>query len=186
MHQKEYTFALAILLSVNFVGSTSIEDQCIEYYQTGNEFNLNILAGKQWNLVYLWPRSQRPRSRCESIDFKNLSKKDIDSSFSCENLDLSNETVVRSTYKNSSGRLTSVSYYGDEEVKHLMRSCDRISKYIFLQINENYVMGINCSSGGRATLLSRILPTKSQVETVVNGIEIMSGRDGGPDCELRS
>lgn len=184
MLRKVYSIiTLAILLIINVKSERNSENKCVDYYQTGNVFDLNSLAGK-WYAVYLWPPSPRQRDSCEIITFKKLSQPEVDNAINCEILHVIGETVVQATYKNTAKQLTSIMYYGEEEVKNLFRSCERVQKYIFLQINADYVMGINCSSGGRGILLAKFLPTASQVQALVNSIEIMSGRDGSPDCKL--
>lgn len=160
-----------------------IERQCIEYYQTGNDFTLETLVGK-WYAVYMWPVRTQQRDRCIEINFKKLSKQEIRNTMSGCELNVSGEIFIQGSYKNIAGKITTVTYYGEEEDKRLFRACDNILKYIFIQINKNYVLGINCSSQGRGILFAKFLPTKEQVDSVVSGIEIMRGREGKPDCEL--
>lgn len=183
MHRKVYSILALAFLLVQVESARDPESQCIDYYQTGNDFDLNLLSGK-WYAVYLWPPSHRQRDSCEVITFLKLSQQEVDKAIKCDILRVSGETVMQATYKNTAKQLTSILYYGEEEVKNLFRNCERVQKYIFLQINADYVMGINCSSGGRGILLAKFLPTASQVQTLVNSIEIMSGREGSPDCKL--
>ncbi|XP_049876700.1 uncharacterized protein LOC126374232 [Pectinophora gossypiella] len=178
-------FASTILLSaVHNAKCSRSENQCVDYYQTGNDFDLKTLAGVRWYVVYLWPPSARTRAACEAINFNVLSRQETEATFSDCRGERPDGAVIHATYHNTAGKLTSVTYYGEEEVKSLFRGCDRIYKYIFLQINENYVLGINCSSMGRGILLAKFLPTREQVDATVRDIEIMKGRDGSPDCNL--
>lgn len=160
-----------------------IERQCIEYYQTGNDFILETLIGK-WYTVYMWPMRTQQRDRCIEITFKRLSRQEIRNAMKGCEVNVTGEIFIQGSYKNIVGKTTTVTYYGEEEDKRLFRTCDNILKYIFIQISENYVLGINCSSQGRGILFSKFLPTKEQVDSVVSGIEIMRGREGKPDCEL--
>lgn len=162
---------------------TKLERQCIDYYQTGHEFILETLIGK-WYAVYMWPMRTQQRDRCSEITFKKLSKQEIRNTMNGCETNVTGEIFIQGSYKNIAGKMTTVTYYGDEEDKRLFRACDNILKYIFIQISENYVLGINCSSQGRGILFSKFLPTKEQVDSVVSGIEIMRGREGRPDCEL--
>lgn len=160
-----------------------IEQQCVDYYQTGHDFILESLVGK-WYAVYLWPVRTQQRDSCIEITFKKLSEHEIrNTMYGCET-NVTGETLIQGSYKSYGGQITTVTYYGDEEEKRLFRACNNILKYIFIQINENYVLGINCSSQGRGILFSKFLPTKEQVDSVVSGIEIMRGREGKPDCKL--
>lgn len=157
--------------------------QCLDYYQTGHDFILETLVGK-WYVVYMWPVRSQQKDSCVEITFKKLSNQEIANTMDGCEINVTGEIVIQGTYRNIRGKVTTVAYYGDEEDKYLFRACDNILKYIFIQISENYVLGINCSSQGRGILFSKFLPTKEQVETVVDGIEIMRGREGGPDCKL--
>lgn len=157
--------------------------QCLDYYQTGHDFILETLVGK-WYAVYMWPVRSQQRDSCIEITFKKLSNQEIRNTMSGCEINVTDEIVIQGSYKNIGGKVTFVTYYGDEEDKYLFRTCENIMKYIFIQISENYVLGINCSSQGRGILFSKFLPTKEQVESVVAGIEIMRGREGRPDCEL--
>lgn len=180
-------FVLYVSSVVNGFYSKRTEENCIEYYKNDINFDLTLLNG-DFYAVYYWPPIQRTRERCEVISFRKLSYDEtLQTRNECYALDLAAEpTVMRSTYKNSGGKLVHLLYYGSDEVKNMYRACDKnISKYIFSKINDNYILGINCSSGGRGILLSRFLPNRSAVEGIVNGIEIMTGRQGSPDCVLR-
>lgn len=183
-------FSAVILISICKISSANltgkerqIELQCIEYYQTGNDFVLETLVGK-WYAVYMWPVRSQQRDRCVEMTFKKLSSQEIKNTLSGCEIDVTEETFVQGSYRNVLGKPTSVTYYGDEEVKRLFRACDHILNYIFIQINKNYVLGVNCSSQGRGILLSKFLPTREQVDSVVASIEIMRGREGSPDCNL--
>lgn len=161
----------------------SQEDQCINYYQTGNNFDLNSLIGK-WFIVYKWPKSQRTRNSCEVITFINELQRDVDNELrNCDsNETLDTKTAVRANYVNNFGKFTNVTYFGDGEVKSLMLSCDRVHAYIFTKVDDDYVLGINCSANGRGVLLSRITPSNAQLLSIVDNIEIMTGREGGSEC----
>lgn len=160
-----------------------LERQCIDYYQTGNDFILETLIGK-WYAVYMWPVRSQQRDKCMEITFKKLSKEEIRNTMHGCEVNVTGEIFIQGSYKNAAGKIITVTYYGDEEDKCMFRSCDNILKYIFIQINENYVLGINCSSQGRGILFSKFLPTKEQVDSVVLGIEIMRGREGRSACAL--
>ncbi|XP_063830346.1 uncharacterized protein LOC135079656 [Ostrinia nubilalis] len=186
MPERKYAVACALvfLLEISCVVASSSEDKCIDYYQTGDNFDLNELEGSRF-VVYFWPPNQRQRSNCEVITFKKLSRQDVETAYSdCKKLDVSNQTVVQASYVNNAGKSMTHLYYGDVEVKRQYRTCERISKYIFKRVSDNYVMGINCSAGGRGLLLSKTLPSASEVQSVADQIEIMSGREGSPDCKL--
>lgn len=181
-------FSAIVLISVCKLTSggtriKEIERQCIDYYQTGNDFVLETLIGK-WYAVYMWPVRSRDRDSCVEMTFRKLIKQEIIDLISPCEIGVSEETFVQGSYKNSAGKSTTVTYFGDEEVKRLFRDCNTISNYIFIQIDKNYVLGVNCSSQGRGILLSKYIPTKGQVESVVSAIEIMTGREGSPDCPL--
>jgi hypothetical protein len=172
---------LAILLEINCADPSS-EGKCIDYFKTEEIFDLSALEGPRY-AVYYWPPNQRQRDRCEVINFVKITDvRNINNE--CRYLDLSNETVIQATYTNSAGKHVKLYYYGNDVVKNLYRSCNRIAKYIYRRIDDNYIMGINCSSGGRGVLLSKVLPTSSEVQSVVDGIDIMTGREGTPDCAL--
>lgn len=167
--------------------SSASETQCIDYYKSGSSFDLSAFHD-QWYAVYFWPPNGRRRESCEVISFKNLSRDEVEAMRrSCASANLSaDDNVLRASYVNSVGKLTNVTYYGKEEVKSLYRSCDRISKYIFLRVNNKYVLGINCSAGGRGMLLTQNPATASEVQSVVNSIEIMTGREGSLDCPMKT
>lgn len=185
MHTK-YLLLVFVVFLVTCESSATSETQCIDYYKSGTSFDLNDFHD-QWYAVYFWPPTGRRRESCEVIRFRNLSRDEVEAMRnSCVSANLSpNDNVLRASYVNNVGKLTNVTYYGKEEVKSLYRSCDRISKYIFLRVNDKYVLGINCSAGGRGMLLTRNLATASEVQDVVANIEIMTGREGSPDCPLK-
>lgn len=176
-------FAIFIFIStdVTCVKNVESEEQCIDYYKSGDNFDLNLLAG-DWYAVYYWPPIQRRRNSCEIIKFQKANRSELEDG--CKNTLAIKDTILKSSYKNNAGKQTNVYYYGEEEVKHQIRSCDRISKYIFIDVGDGYVMGINCSSDGRGILLARNLPTNAEVQDVVDDIDIMTGRQGSPDCPL--
>ncbi|CAH2042150.1 unnamed protein product, partial [Iphiclides podalirius] len=167
------------------------EEKCIDYYRTGENFDLEQMNGVQWRAVYFWPPIQRERESCGVLNFRTMADDELEAeTVGCEDLVDENDTVVRATYRNSTGKLVSVVYYGNEEVKHLMRSCDKVYKYIFIRINEDYVAGINCSAGGRGVLLAKYLPSYDEVENecgeiptiiVQNKIDLMDQCVVGPD-----
>ncbi|XP_063626867.1 uncharacterized protein LOC134798382 [Cydia splendana] len=178
---------LILVLAVLFVHcESSRESQCIDYYKTGNNFDLSTLQGI-WYAVYFWPPNSRQRKSCEVINFKKLSQDEVISLQSaCSSSNVSGNTnVVQSSYVNNVGKLTTVTYYGDHEVKSLYRSCDRIYKYLFIPVKDNYVMGINCSSGGRGVLLAKSLGSATEIQRTVESIDVMTGREGSPDCPLK-
>ncbi|XP_013162971.1 PREDICTED: uncharacterized protein LOC106114350 [Papilio xuthus] len=178
------TFAI-ILVLVQSHWSLRSEDRCINYYRTGRNFDLNQMNG-EFYAVYFWPPIQRERDTCGVLNFRIMSDEDVEAATAeCDGVIDDDDTVVQATYRNSTGKLVNVIYFGNEEVKHLMRSCDKVYKYLFIRINDDYVMGINCSSGGRGILLAKYLPGLSEVQTVVRGIEFMTGREGKPDCPLQ-
>lgn len=176
-------FFLTLLCSVNSRSKT--EKQCLDYYATGNNFDLNDIAG-QWHSLYFWPPNQRKRDACQVTDFKGLTPGDIGAlRSSCDHDSLNGDQVfMGASYINAVGKPTNVTYYGKDEVKYLYLDCDRVLLYIFLKVNKDYLLGINCSAHGRGVLLSRKIEKLSVVQALVDGIEIMEGRDGGPDCEL--
>lgn len=179
------TFA-GLLCGVNSVRNARSEAQCLDYYASGKVYDLNELPAQMYG-VYFWPPSQRERNSCEVVNFRKLSYQDAYSESSkCNTLNLpSNETVMKATYINSAGKMVNLLYYGDEEVKSMYRACDKIiSKYLFVKVNDNYILGINCSAGGRGILLSKFLPRTSELQAVVDSIDIMTGREGSPDCKL--
>lgn len=188
MHVLVYTVSITFAL---FCGidcakySKQNEERCLGYYKKGENFDLSTLQG-DLNAVYFWPPPQRLRDSCEVITFTSLLANELAIySAECNNLTVSDQTAVKATYKNSAGKMVNVLYFGNEETKNMYRSCDRaLSKYLFLKVNQNYVLGINCSAGGRGVLLARLLPRKAEVQAVVDGIEIMTGREGNPDCPL--
>lgn len=155
------------------------QEQCIDYYKTGDEFDINLLIG-DWYAVYYWPPIQRQRDTCEKIQFQKIHQLELD----CNKDVPVGETLLKSSYINNTGKQKNVYYYGSDEVKNQIRSCDRVSKYIFIDIDEGYVMGINCSAEGRGVLLARNLTSSGEVQSVVDDIEIMNGRRGSPDCPL--
>ncbi|XP_061720286.1 uncharacterized protein LOC133527428 [Cydia pomonella] len=178
---------LILVLVVLFVNcESSRESQCIDYYKTGNNFDLTTLQGN-WYAVYFWPPNSRQRRSCEVINFKKSSQDEIISLQSaCSSANVSgNMKIVQSSYVNNVGKLTTVTYYGDDEVKSLYRSCDRIYKYLFIPVKNNYVMGINCSSGGRGVLLAKYLESATAIQSTVESIDAMNGREGSPDCPLK-
>ncbi|XP_072942834.1 uncharacterized protein [Epargyreus clarus] len=187
-HQLYVLAAIFTILStsVNCKVYANAGSRCIDYYKTGENFDLEKLNGA-WHAVYFWPPIQRQRDSCAVVNFKKVSSADVSSTNKTCHFNIpSDEAIWHSTYTNHAGKFTNVFYYGQEEVKNQIRSCNRFSKYLFIDVNDDYLLGINCSMGGRGMLLAKQLPTVSQVQAVVNGIDIMSGRDGRPDCQLRS
>ncbi|XP_026492120.1 uncharacterized protein LOC113397816 [Vanessa tameamea] len=176
-----FTIFIFVSTDVTCIKNVESEDQCIDYYKTGENFDLNLLAG-DWYAVYYWPPIQRRRSSCEVIKFQKANQSEIEPG--CENNLPKKDVILKSSYKNNSGKQTNVYYYGEEEVKHQIRSCNLLSKYIFIKLDDEYVMGINCSSGGRGILLTKNQPTDEEVQDVVEDIDIMRGRQGSPDCPL--
>ncbi|XP_038211118.1 uncharacterized protein LOC119831716 [Zerene cesonia] len=158
------------------------EQQCVDYYKTGDNFDLNLLEGA-WYAVYYWPPVQRQRKRCELVNFKKTTKANLEGKVS---VDIPEQNLIESSYRSSAGKPTHLVYYGQDEVKNQVRSSNRVSKYIFIDVDDGYVLGINCSNGGRGVLLARNLPTSSEVEDIVEDIEIMAGRRGSPDCHLEA
>ncbi|XP_047996666.1 uncharacterized protein LOC125234458 [Leguminivora glycinivorella] len=178
---------LILVLAVLFVNcDSSRESQCIDYYKTGNNFDLGTLQGN-WYAVYFWPPNSRQRRSCEVASFKKSSQSEVISLQNvCSNSNVSVSTSsVQSSYVNSVGKLTTVTYYGDDEVKSLYRSCDRIYKYLFIPVKDNYVMGINCSSGGRGVLLAKNLESATEIQRIVESVDVMTGREGSSDCPLK-
>ncbi|XP_023939950.2 uncharacterized protein LOC112047168 [Bicyclus anynana] len=156
------------------------EEKCIDYYKTGEEFDLNELVG-DWFVVYYWPPLHRQKDRCEVIKFSRITS----SGMGCASSNVPpGSSVIKSTYKNSAYKVRDVFYYGTEEVRQQIRDCNRVSKYIFVDLFDGYVMGINCSSGGRGVLLAKTLPTNEDLQSVVEDISVMTGRFGSPDCVL--
>lgn len=189
MSERKYAVVFAVfafLIVISCVKASSSEDKCIDYYQTGDSFNLNELQGDR-HVVYFWPPNQRQRNDCAVMTFKKLSQQEVETSYGdCNGLNVSNQTVIQASYVNNAGKPVKLLYYGDEEVKRQYRTCERISKYIFKKVSDEYVMGINCSAGGRGLLLATTLPTAAEVQAAADQIEIMSGREGSPDCKLLS
>lgn len=188
MHERKHAAVIVfyiLLFEINCGDASSVEDRCLAYYETGENFDVNALEGDRY-AVYFWPPNQRTRDDCEVIHFKKLSRQDVDTANNeCKSLNVSSDqSVIEAKYINSAGKQVKLLYYGETEVKRQYRSCERISKYILKRVNDDYVMGINCSAGGRGILLSKVLPNASQVQAIVDGIEIMSGREGNPDCKL--
>ncbi|CAB3257200.1 unnamed protein product [Arctia plantaginis] len=188
MHEKMYSVVVLLVLftEVNSIVNPLWEKQCIEYFATGVNYDLKELPSDMYTLYY-WPPNQRERDSCEHISFTNLTEYEAtEASSKCSNLRLpSNQTVIKGTYINNVGKQVNLLFYGNEEVKEMYRACDKIiSKYIFIKVNVNYVLGINCSSGGRGMLLSRYLAGSTEVQSVADTIEIMTGREGKPDCPL--
>ncbi|XP_037872605.1 uncharacterized protein LOC119631074 [Bombyx mori] len=172
--------------AINCRISRSSEAQCLSYYNNEENFDLDTLSGQMY-AVYYWPPNQRTRNACEVQTFKKLDTYEIETARNgCSNLSLpSEEPVIRATYKNSTGKIVNVLYYGSDSVKNFYRSCDKdVAKYIFTRVNEDYILGINCSSEGRSVLLSKLLGSLSTVKRIVDGIDIMTGREGSPDCVL--
>lgn len=160
------------------------EEQCLWYYQRGEPFDLTTLSGEM-NAVYFWPMPSRLRDSCEVITFEELTTNALQNLTSeCKTKNISSvETAVKATYKNTAGKRVSVVYLGNGVTKTMFRSCDRdLSNYVFVQVEKNFVLGINCSAGGRGVLLARFKPSKKEVKDIVDTIDIMNGRTGGPDC----
>lgn len=165
---------------VQSIINTNVEEQCIDYFKSGDIFDLNVLEG-DWYAVYFWPPLQRQRRHCELVKFKKTTQ--VDNGPGCANVPF-NQTLIESSYKNISGKRVNFLYYGEDEVKYQIRSCNRLSKYIFIDVDEGYILGINCSAAGRGVLLAKTLPTMTEVQSVVDDIDIMTGRTGSPDCKL--
>ncbi|XP_035435069.1 uncharacterized protein LOC118265899 [Spodoptera frugiperda] len=182
-HAFIFTF-LYLLCGVNSINYGNREIFCIRYYATGENFDLKELPA-QMHGVYYWPPRQRQRDSCAVINFTEVSDGE-ETSEDCSNPYDLDETVIKATYTNSTGKTVSLLYYGDAEVKQMYRSCDKpVAKYIFKKVNANYILGINCSAGGRGILFSKFLPSTPEVQSIVNSIAIMNGREGSPDCPLR-
>lgn len=184
-HAFVLSFA-CLLCGVNSVIHVSRELTCTQYYASGQNYDLNELPAQMYG-VYFWPPNQRQRDSCENITFKKLTHDDVTvTNNECSKLSLpEDETVIKATYITNAGKTRNLLYYGDAEVKNMYRGCEKnIAKYIFKKVNDNYVLGINCSAGGRGILYAKFLPSVSEVQTVVDSIEIMSGREGSPDCSL--
>lgn len=174
-------FVTFIIAAANATAASNArEQQCIDYYKTGENFDLNLLVG-DWFAVYYWPPLSRQRGKCEVIKFSGITSSEI----GCASRNVPQDAaIIKSTYKNSSDKIRDVFYYGTEEVKQQIRDCNRVSKYIFVDLFEGYVMGINCSSEGRGILLAKTLPTNEELQSVVEDITVMTGRNGSPDCIL--
>ncbi|KAF9819131.1 hypothetical protein SFRURICE_000796 [Spodoptera frugiperda] len=191
-HAFIFTF-LYLLCGVNSINYGNREIFCIRYYATGENFDLKELPA-QMHGVYYWPPRQRQRDSCAIINFREVSD-DEETSEDCSNPYDLDETVIKATYTNSTGKTVSLLYYGDTEVKQMYRSCDKpIAKYIFKKVNANYILGINCSAGGRGILFSRFLPSTPEVQSIVenecgeiptiivqNKIDLMDQCVVGPD-----
>lgn len=111
-------FAVVLLFSyVNCISNS--EEKCLDYYKNGEVYNLNGLVGTMY-AVYFWPPNQRQREDCEMINFKTLSPSEVyQAGNKCYSLNLSSEQpVVMATYKNSTGKIVNLLYYGKEEVKN--------------------------------------------------------------------
>ncbi|XP_045501716.1 uncharacterized protein LOC123698931 [Colias croceus] len=176
-----YLFISIIIAALlkNAACNAKDEQQCVDYYKTGDNFDLNVLEG-DWYAVYYWPPIQRQRDRCELVKFKKTTKSNLEPGCA----DIPEQNLIECSYKTSTGKPIHQVYYGQDEVKNQIRSCNKVSKYIFIDVDDGYVLGINCSNGGRGVLFARNLPTSSEVEDVVEDIEIMTGRRGSPDCHL--
>ncbi|XP_013187709.2 uncharacterized protein LOC106132739 [Amyelois transitella] len=174
----------ALFCGTNGSSPPDVVEHCINYYTSGENFDINDLQGEHY-AVYFWPPNQRQRDDCAIVTYKKILQNEVSKASEC-NDDLPDTGLMQGTYINGAGRKVTLLVYGEEEVKKLVRPCKSASKYIYKRINHNYVLGINCSSSGRGMLLARNLPTSSEVQDVVNGIEIMSGRDGQPDCNLKT
>lgn len=185
MH-KLYQIALVTLTFLLIKCATNrIENQCLEYYKTDTNFDLNFMIGS-WNLIYFWPQSLRKHDKCESVIFRNVTKQEIDNLRSNCNDDEElkvDQLFLQATHESNAGKFTNATYYGNE-YKRLFLSCDRIFKYVFIKVNDRMVLGINCSANGRGILFSRTLLSKTEIDDIVGGIEIMSGRDGSINCKL--
>lgn len=167
----------ALFLVQSVKSHKSQEETCLSYY--ANNFELENLIG-EWYNVYLWPESQRKQEKCELISFSKVKLN--------ENLkDCRNETEsIQASYGNF-GKVKIETYFGNAEVKYMYLSCERMFKVIFIKINDDYVLGINCSARGRGRLLSKKLPKNSdEVQNIVNSIDIMTGREGGFQCDFSS
>ncbi|XP_031765818.1 uncharacterized protein LOC116413071 [Galleria mellonella] len=188
MQEKRNIILLLYIVTISGPSSArnlgSIE-HCIDYYKTGMNFDLATLQGEHY-AVYFWPPNQRDRDTCAVINYKKLPQHEFENTLNGCNYTLpSNSTVIQATYVNNVGKNITLLYHGDEEVKYLYRSCNRISRYIYIRLNDNYVLGINCSVGGRGVLLSKNLPSDIEVQSIVKSIDFMGGREGASDCKLR-
>ncbi|GBP35599.1 hypothetical protein EVAR_17462_1 [Eumeta japonica] len=165
-------------------------DECLDYYKTGDDFDLASMAGR-WYAVYFWPANERLRDGCAAVDFYQLTNRDVDT----QRGDCADSTPwgeagagagagVTATYVSNAGRRMNLTFLGMGEIKTLRSGCGKVYKYLFRKIDENNVVGINCSSGGRGVLYSRAVPTASALAQTVNSVAFMSGREGGPECRL--
>ncbi|XP_059059047.1 uncharacterized protein LOC131852388 [Achroia grisella] len=178
-------FYVVLIYGPNSARTFGNVEHCIDYYKTRDNFNLADLEGKHY-AVYYWPPMQRDRDSCALYNFKILNQYDIENALSgCNNTLPSNTSVVQAKYVNTFGKNVTLLYYGNEEVKYMYLSCHRISRYIFIRLNDNYVLGINCSAAGRGMLLSSTLPSAMEVQSIVKSTDFMAGREGGSDCNLR-
>ncbi|XP_011561872.2 uncharacterized protein LOC105391985 [Plutella xylostella] len=182
---KGTTFLLLWVLlnvQVDCITNSRFEKQCVDYYSTGNPFDLGAMEG-QWNAVYFWPATQRRREFCQAVQFVKLTPNDIEGLTNrCGTSIPVEQTAVSSSYTNIAGVRRNITYYGSDEAKHGLSDCDKILKYMFLKINDEYVLLINCSANGLGILLSRKKESIADVEKVVDAIEIMSGRQGSANC----
>ncbi|KAM3960376.1 uncharacterized protein ACR2FA_005675 [Aphomia sociella] len=188
MQEKSRVFLLLCIALIwgqcDSQNSGSVE-HCIDYYKTGDIFDLAVLQGEHY-AVYFWPPNQRERDTCALVNFRKLLQHEINNALNgCNDTLPSNVTVLQATYINSASKKITLFYHGDNEVKYLYRSCGHTSRYIFIRINDNYLLGINCSAGGRGMLLSKTLPSNSDVQSIVKSIDFMAGREGRADCNLR-
>uniref|UniRef100_S4PVQ3 Uncharacterized protein n=2 Tax=Pararge aegeria TaxID=116150 RepID=S4PVQ3_9NEOP len=156
------------------------EERCIDYYKTDEEFDLNLLAG-DWFAVYYWPPLRRQKKKCEVIKFNRISSSEV--GCAADNIPFG-ANVFKSTYNSSADKLRDIFYFGNGEVKEQVRDCKRVSKYLFVDLFEGYIMGINCSSEGRGVLLAKVLPTNEELLSVIEDIPVMTGRSGSPNCPL--
>lgn len=162
------------------------EEKCLDYYWTDENFDLSSLQGEMI-AVYFWPPKPRQRDSCEVIKFRKLVFKEITRlNNECPSLNLSSEqTIVKASYINSVDKPVDLLYYGSDEVKNMYWSCKKdISKYLFISVDDNFVLGINCSADGRGILLSKRMPTSEEVLRVIDEEGLMPGREGSPDCQL--
>lgn len=189
MHGKNYAllFAFTLICGINCWRNTKRgEEQCIEYHKNGENLDLNSLQGEMY-AVYYWPPNQRSRDSCEVITFRKLVNQDIARLYNeCSSLNLSSEqTVIKASYTNNADKPVNLLYYGSEQVKNMYRACDKnISRYLFIRVDDEYVLGINCSAGGRGMLLARRTPTRQEVQQIIDEKQLMPGREGSPDCPL--
>ncbi|CAH0695731.1 unnamed protein product [Spodoptera exigua] len=114
-HAFIFTF-LYLLCGVNSINYGNRESFCIRYYATGEKFDLKELPAQMYG-VYYWPPRQRQRDSCVNINFAEVSD-DEETSDDCSNPYDLDETVIKASYTNSTGKRVSLLYYGGEEVEN--------------------------------------------------------------------